>query len=113
MWAESLALGSNGSDSGQESCIVSRLFCPTGAHSIAVILFIHGALFYLRSLDLFLAACSITFVDLLPVCKLLFNPQEAIGMVHLKGFMYKWIMEDLGKMTFSKVCIMHVQFDHE
>lgn len=24
--------------------------------------------------------------------------QEAIGMVHLKGFMYKWIMQDLGKI---------------
>lgn len=25
--------------------------------------------------------------------------QEAIGMVHLKGYMYKWVMEDLGKKT--------------
>lgn len=34
------------------------------------------------------------------------NPQEAIGMVHLKGFMYKWIMEDLGKTTLSTLCIL-------
>lgn len=26
--------------------------------------------------------------------------QEAIGMVHIKGYMYKWIMEDLGKIAF-------------
>uniref|UniRef100_A0A669DII6 5'-nucleotidase domain containing 2 n=1 Tax=Oreochromis niloticus TaxID=8128 RepID=A0A669DII6_ORENI len=25
---------------------------------------------------------------------------EAVGMVHLKGYMYKWIMEDLGKNSF-------------
>lgn len=31
---------------------------------------------------------------------LAFNPQEAVGMVHLKGYMYKWIMEDLGKTSF-------------
>lgn len=30
-------------------------------------------------------------------------PQEAIGMVHLKGYMYKWIMEDLGKTLLTSL----------
>lgn len=28
--------------------------------------------------------------------------QDAVGMVHIKGYMYKWIMQDLGKsLVFS------------
>lgn len=30
----------------------------------------------------------------------LFNLQEAVGMVHLQGYMYKWVMGDLGKTFF-------------
>lgn len=28
--------------------------------------------------------------------------QDAVGMVHIKGYMYKWIMQDLGKSFFQR-----------
>lgn len=35
--------------------------------------------------------------------------QDAVGMVHIKGYMYKWIMQDLGKSSvFSAVLAVQI-----
>lgn len=40
--------------------------------------------------------------------------QDAVGMVHIKGYMYKWIMQDLGKSSvFSAVLTVSCFGSHD
>ncbi len=35
--------------------------------------------------------------------------QDAIGMVHIKGYMYKWIMQDLGEYEGTNITMCITQ----